>query len=405
VDWNTFDHQKNLHGKSFLDKRSIPTIWEKVSTNEVKWLQISKTDRWKASIYDINLRSRIANKVYLLIWQSNTQTFDQLFDFVYSLDLSIYIQAWQKISISAHSHNSMLTSIPSIQSITQKAIIKKLLSFWANAKNPDNHKISSSTDPSLDLPAGSQVSGWKDNSELLQIDANKADFEIFIFLQDNLCKVFLNTSWISLHNRWYRQQALEAPIKENVAAWLILLSWRKFLQAFYDPFCWSWTICIEAAMIAKNMPVGINRSFAFQDFPDYDSSLFQTIKEKALSKVFTDKKYKIFGSDIDPLTSKIATQNAINAWVDDTIIFEKKDFLSISDMSWYMVSNPPYGKRLQDFDLTSIYSHIDKLFSNPDLSWWIITSYEWFKDIIDKTKYSSKTIFNWADKCSFWKKA
>jgi putative N6-adenine-specific DNA methylase len=66
-------------------------------------------------------------------------------------------------------------------------------------------------------------------------------------------------------------------------------------------------------MIAKNMPVGINRSFAFQDFPDYDSSLFQTIKDKALSKVFTDKKYKIFGSDIDPLATKIATQNAINA--------------------------------------------------------------------------------------------
>jgi putative N6-adenine-specific DNA methylase len=66
-------------------------------------------------------------------------------------------------------------------------------------------------------------------------------------------------------------------------------------------------------MIAKNMPVGINRSFAFQDFPDFDSKLLQTIKEQALSKVFTEKTYKIFGSDIDPLATKVSTQNAINA--------------------------------------------------------------------------------------------
>lgn len=329
-------------------------------------------DGGQSAIYDINLRSRIANKVYLLIWQSNTQTFDQLFDFVYWLDFSAYFLPWQKISISAHSDKSVLTSIPSIQSISQKAIIKKI-------SNSD--------------------------SELLQIDADKAEFEIFVFLQDNLCKVFLNTSWISLHNRGYRQQAVDAPIKENVAAWLVLLSWRKFLQSLYDPFCWSWTILIEAAMIAKNIPVWLKRFFAFQDFPSFDAKLFQTIKDQAVSKIYTDKQYKIFGSDIDQLAVKVSKQNAINAWVDDTIIFEKKDFLSISQLSWYMVSNPPYGKRLQDFDLNAIYSHIDKLFSNPDLSWWIITSYEWFQDMIKKDSYASKTIFNGSDKCAFWKKA
>ncbi len=356
-------------GLSSILWKELKILWYNSQDTFPTWTFV---DWNQSAIYDINLRSRIANKVYLLLWKSQTKTFDELFDFVSSLDFWPYIQSWQKISISAHSQNSLLTSIPSIQSISQKAIIKKI-------------------SPS--------------DSSFFQIDPDKPDFEIFIFLQNDSCKIFINTSWISLHNRGYRQQALDAPIKENVAAWLILLSWRKFWQAFYDPFCWSWTICIEAAMIAKNMPVGINRSFAFQDFPDFDSKLLQTIKEQALSKVFTEKKYQIFGSDIDPLASKVAAKNAINAWVDDTISFSQKDFFSIEDLSWHMVSNPPYGKRLQDFDLVKIYSHINKLFSNPDLSWWIISSYEWFQNMIDKKNYSTKTIFNWADKCTFWKKA
>lgn len=357
-------------GLSSILWKELKILWYNPQDTFPTWTFVDGT---KSTIYDINLRSRIANKVYLQLWKSdNIQTFDQLFDFVFSLDYSKYFQSWQKISISASSQNSQLSSIPSIQSISQKAIIKKI-----------------------------SVS----DSSFFQIDPDKPDFEIFIFLQNDSCKIFLNTSWISLHNRWYRQQTVEAPIKENVAAWLVLLSWRKFLQALYDPFCWSWTILIEAAMIAKNIPVWLKRFFAFQDFPDFDAKLFQTIKDQAVSKIYTDKQYKIFGSDIDQLAVKVAKQNAINAWVDDTIIFEKKDFLSISQLSWYMVSNPPYGKRLQEFDLSAIYSHIDKLFSNPDLMWWIITSYEWFQDMIDKNKYSSKTIFNGSDKCAFWKKA
>jgi putative N6-adenine-specific DNA methylase len=397
-------------GLSSILWKELKLLWYNPQNTFPTWTFV---DWNNSAIYDINLRSRIANKVYLLIWQSHTQTFDQLFDFVYWLDFWPYIQSWQKISISANSQTSILTSIPSIQSISQKAIIKKLLSL----QNSCNSDLSDESEWSECHPEQSEGykkewdyilrsrSEWQGDWEVLQIDPDKADFEIFIFLQDNLCKIFVNTSWISLHNRWYRQQALDAPIKENVAAWLVLLSWRKFWQAFYDPFCWSWTICIEAAMIAKNIPVWLKRFFAFQDFPNFDAKLFQTIKDQAVSKIFTEKQYKIFWSDIDPLAVKVSRQNAINAGVDDTITFSQQDFLSSEISSWHIVSNPPYGKRLQDFDLNKIYSHIDKLFSSPDLTWWIITSYDGFQNMIDKTKYSSKTIFNWADKCAFWKKA
>lgn len=371
VQGDIFDHQKNLHDKSFLDERNIPTIWEKVNTNEVKWLQISKTDRCLSAIYNINLASRIANKVYLSLWQKKITTFDQLFDFVNSLPFLQYIKVWQKIDISVATKDSILNSSKTIQSISQKAMIKSI------------------------LPAG---------QDRREEDDREYHFEVFIFIQKDICQVFINTSGDSLHNRWYRKYTVEAPIKENVAAWLVLLSWRKFKENFYDPFCWSWTICIEAAMIARNMPPWINRKFAFQNFPDYDHPLFQSIKEKLLSKVYTDKKYQIFGSDIDIDSIQSAKQNAINAWVEDTITFTQQDFLSISELSWHILSNPPYGKRLQEFDLNQTYSHIDKLLSNETTTWWIISSYDWFQNIINPKTYSTKTIFNWSDKCIFWKK-
>lgn len=323
-----------------------------------------------SSIYSINIKSRIANKVYLSLWQASVDTFDKLFDFVNWLPFAQYIQAGQKISVTASSKNSKLSSTPSIQSIVTKSIIK-------NITNAD-------------------WSQWYENPQ-------QSEFEIYVFIQDDLCQIFLNTSWNSLHQRWYRKQTLEAPIKENVAAWLILLSWRKFRSNFYDPFCWSWTMCIEAAMIAKNIPPGINRNFAFQSSPDFDPSLFSQIKEDCNAKIFKDKKYQIFGSDIDSPSIDIAIQNAKNAWVYDTIKFETKDFFSLSELSWHMLSNPPYGKRLQDFDLNQIYSHIDKLFSNPDLTGWFITSYEEFSTIA-QNHYKNRLVFNWADKCTFYTK-
>lgn len=378
-------------GLSSILWKELKLLWYNSQDTFSTWTFV---DVWISWIYDINLRSRIANKVYLQIWKLlDIKTFDQLFDFVYSLDYSQYFQSWQKISISASSQNSQLTSIPSIQSISQKAIIKKTSHPEQTPSHPEwNEGYKKEWNDILRLR-----SEWHSDREW------QANFEIFIFFQNNTCSVFINTSWISLHNRWYRKQTVEAPIKENVAAWLVLLSWRKFKSDFYDTFCWSWTICIEAAMIARNIPPWLNRNFAFQNFPNFDSQLFEKIKSNSISKIFKDKKYNIFWSDIDPQAINIAKQNAINAWVDDTIFFSQQDFLSISNLSWHLLSNPPYGNRLQEFDLSQIYSHIDKLFSSQDLTWWFISSYEWFSWLA-KNNYNTKSIFNWSEKCTFYTK-
>jgi len=178
----------------------------------------------ESAIAQTNLRLRTANKIYLEVAQQKVQTFDELFDFVYAQDRVKYIDNFTFIT-KATSHNSKLFSTPTIQSISEKAVHKKL----ALTDSPSDEPI-----------------------------------ELFIMIENDICSLLLNTSGESLHKRGYKIQTGEAPINETLAAGLILLSAWKFHEPFYDIFCGSGTFPIEAAMIAKNIAPGLHRRFAFQ---------------------------------------------------------------------------------------------------------------------------------------------
>jgi putative N6-adenine-specific DNA methylase len=206
--------------------------------------------------------------------------------------------------------------------------------------------------------------------------------------------------------RWYRTQAWEAPIKESLAASLVLLSDWKFKEPFYDAFCGSWTIAIEALMIAKNIAPWLNRDFAYQKLWLIQSEITENEIALAKTKIF-NWNYKIFASDINLDMIKISIQNAKNIWLDWLINFEVKDFnqLLSKNINWTMVSNPPYWNRLKDENLKSIYNNIDKLFRlNKNLNWWLISSYMEFDNIIKKTEYKKRKLYNGSEKCYFWKK-
>ena len=157
--------------------------------------------------------------------EKEVTTFDELFDFVQSLSWKKYLQT-DNISIKAISKTSQLSSERTIQSIVHKAILQSY------SPSQDDHF-----------------------SE-----------EIMVYLEHNHAKVMLNTSGVSLHQRGYRTQAGIAPLKENIAAAIVLLAGWKFKTPLIDPCCGSGTIPIEAAMIAKNIAPGLQRTFAFQYF-------------------------------------------------------------------------------------------------------------------------------------------
>jgi len=231
---------------------------------------------WK-DIYRINLWSRITNKVYAVMWENKITNFNQLFDFVLSLNWNSLFDQSTQFSLHASCKNSQIMSEKSLVSVSHKAILTSL----------------------------NILNNTKTNSEKSQ--------EIFLFMSWNTLKICINTSGVSLHQRWRRTQTWPAPLKENLAAAIILLSWWKFNKPLIDPFCGSGTIAIEAALLAKNIAPWKHRNFAFQWFKNFDFNIWNEILLDAKKSEFNNN-YQIVARDIDEKVLGYAKINAQNAW-------------------------------------------------------------------------------------------
>ena len=312
----------------------------------------------------INYHSRLANKVYIQLTEWKTTNFDELFNLIKSCDYSQYTSN-SNISIKVETKNSILSSTRAIQSVSHKALLESISKFWIEEKHIN---------------------------------------DLLLIIDHDITKLYLNTSWFALYQRGYKKEVWEAPLKENLAAALLILSWWKVKSPFIDPFCWSWTIAIEAALMAKNIAPWTRRKFNFEYFKNFESKNFSTIKEEAKNQEFSWE-YSISAYDIDPNMIKIAQSNAKNAWVLDLISFEQKDFLNTDiNSQWksWIVCNPPYGKRLHDVNLSLLYKKLESTFKN-DIYWWWISSYQ--HSLKDISNWNTKKLFNWSEECNFyWKK-
>ena len=338
----------------------------------------------------VNLWSRVGNKVYfLLAEEENIEDFDDLYWLVNIIDFKKLIPTNSPIIVKATSLRSELHHIPTIQSITKKSIIDKLLNSPLLDKRGVGGELWKSIEENPDLPK----------------------FEILTLFLNNKARILLNLSWEALHKRWYRRETWEAPIKESLAAGLVLLSGWRFKEPFYDIFCGSWTIPIEAAMIAKNIAPGLKRNFSIVDLWFISPEKMQELKAEARTKKF-DWDYRIFGTDIDEEMVRIAQKNASDAGVWDDVSFEKRDFkkavmpfVDWDEIEWTIVTNPPYWLRLDDPDIEKLYKNIDNIFrKNNKLKWWFISNYLEFDNFAKKDFYKKRKLYNWAEKCYFWKK-
>jgi len=314
-------------------------------------------------VYKINLWSRIANKVFILMGSAKVFSFDELFDLTKDLDWWKYL-IHRNLSIDCHTTNSKLFAERTIQSICHKAVLAKL-----------------------------EEDSVPNESMYMQ--------DIFVHIENDFAQIFLNTSGNALHNRWYRIGTGEAPLKENIAAGLVLLAGWRFSDKFLDPFCWSWTILIEAAMIAKNMAPWLKRKFNFQKFPNYDSELFLKLVEEAKEKEFAGE-YQICWSDSSNYMIDIAKKNIYNAWVEDCVSVECVDLFDLEFAGETIVCNPPYGKRLEIEDIEWLYQRLMTAYDWM-LSWWFLTSFPlreivWYNDV-----WKTKEINNNGEMCKFWR--
>lgn len=298
-----------------------------------RWNKKLELEEHRQMVSHINTRSRVANKVYYpLLSQRNVRDFDTLFELISNVDWTKYIAIHTWIVVKIHNRQSTLSAERSVQSVIHKAIINKLTG------DPD---------------------------AVRDIDGEIPTIGIYVILNQDTLRVYINTTGKWLHNRGYRTQTGEAPIKENIAAALIYMSWRHWKTPLRDPCCGAGTIPIEAAMIARNIAPWLMRSCSYEQFPCFDIDIKVDIHNRAKEAQYVWKTFDLVGTDIDPDMIHIAQQNAINAWVSDTITFETKDIhdtmndvygTKISDCT--IITNPPYDKRLETDDTWRIHKKI-----------------------------------------------
>lgn len=236
---------------------------------------------------------------------------------------------------------------------------------------------------------------------------NGADYPVRVFIKKDEVTVGLDTSGESLHKRGYRKLTAKAPIAENLAAALLMLTPWKRDRILIDPFCGSGTIPIEAAMMAAGIAPGKTRNFTAQSWGHVVSEkLWQQVREEARAGENTDIETQIQGYDIDDEMVSIARANAKLAGVEQLVHFQRRDVSELSHAKKYgfILTNPPYGERLSEKEaLFSLYRTLGERYRALDAwSMYVITSYEQAQEAIGKKADKNRKLYNGMIKTYFY---
>ena len=238
------------------------------------------------------------------------------------------------------------------------------------------------------------------------ISVANPDLRLNMHIAEDQCTLSLDSSGESLHRRGYRQESVEAPLNEVLAAGMILLSGWKGDTDFIDPMCGSGTILIEAALIAKNMAPGLFRKeYAFEKWSDFDADLFDEIYNDESQE--REYKHHIYGYDVDIKAVNTALQNVKAAGLSDTItvsLQDFKDFTQPKEKS-IIITNPPYGERISTPDLLGTYKMIGERlkhqFKGNDA--WVLSYREECFDQIGLKPSIKIPLYNGSLECEFRK--
>ena len=313
-----------------------------------------------------NIFLRTAERVLMKVGSFQAKTFDELFEKTKELPWENYIPKDGKFWVAkAASVKSKLFSPSDIQSIMKKAMVERL--------------------------RGKYGIKW--------FEETGASYPVRVFLMKDTVTVGLDTTGVSLHKRGYRPVAGKAPIAENLAAALIMLTpWKKD-RILVDPFCGSGTFPIEAAMIAANIAPGMNRSFLANEWDNLiPKKLWYGVADEAAELADTTISTDIQGYDIDGSIVKAARENAKRAGVEKLIHFQQRPVSELSHPKKYgfIITNPPYGERISEKEqLPQLYREIGEGFARLDCwSEYVITSYGDAEKYIGRKADKNRKIYN-----------
>ena len=324
-----------------------------------------------AAMAKANVCLRTGERVMIVLAQFQAKTFEELFQGVLRANLEDFIPKDGQFPVKGHCLNSQLMSVSDCQAIIKKAASRRLGEKYGISWLPEN--------------------GTK--------------FQLHFTILNDQVTLSLDTSGPGLHKRGYRAIGNDAPLHETLAAGMIQLTRFRGREFFWDPFCGSGTIPIEAALIAKNRAPGLNRHFAAEEYPWMPKELWTQAKEEAKAKEFSGK-YRILGSDNDPSCVSLAFANARKAGVSDCVDFKDGDAtkMSLPCDEGILVCNPPYGERMMEqHSAQRLYSALGRHLKFAD-KWkkFVITSEPEFEHYFGRRADKKRKFYNGKIKCDYY---
>ena len=318
-----------------------------------------------------NIWLRTGERILLVLAEFTAKTFEELFQGVYRTPLEDFIPSDGQFPVKGHCLNSQLMSVPDCQAIVKKAVSRRL---------GEKYKLS-----------------W--------LPETGVKYQLQFSIMQDKVTLYLDTSGAGLHKRGYRAVGNEAPLRETLAAAMVLLTRYRGREFFWDPFCGSGTIPIEAALIAKNRAPGLKRHFAAEAYAWSDAAIWEKIRQEARDKEFHGA-YRILGSDNDPKCVSLSMANARKAGVGDIITFKDGDAtkMSLPADSGILVCNPPYGQRmLEQQSAQRLYGAMGRhlKFAN-DWKKYIITSEPEFEHYFGRRADKKRKLYNGMIKCDYY---
>ena len=324
------------------------------------------------AIYRSNIWLRCGERVLIKVGEFHAETADDLYEGVKALSWERFITKNDAFPVKGRTIRSTLNSDRNSQIIIKKAIADRL-----------SEKYSISWLPETDV-----------------------EYQIQFTIINNVATLMIDTSGAPLHKRGYRAKSNLAPLRETIAAAMVMISYWKFEEPLCDPFCGSGTIPIEAAMFKRNIAPGIMRDFGFLKFHQTDINQFNDIKMEAFESVHKDVTLDITASDIDDYALELTAHNAKKAGVNEFIKVEKKDArkLFFNTPCGSVITNPPYGERLSDLkESKQLYREIGKTFDKLDRwSYYILTSHDEFEKEFGKKSNRRRKIYNGMLRCHLY---
>ena len=318
-----------------------------------------------------NVCLRTGERVLIVLADFKATTFEELFQGVYRANLEDYIPRDGVFPVKGHCLNSQLMSVPDCQAIVKKAASRRLGEKYGVNWLPETG----------------------------------AKYQLQFSIMNDRVQLYLDTTGPGLHKRGYRANGNDAPLRETLAAAMVMLTHYRGREFLWDGFCGSGTIPIEAALIAKNKAPGAFRRFSAEAFSWLDPKLWGQVRTEAKDKEFHGN-YRILGSDNDPKCVSLSMANARKAGLGDLIEFKDGDAtkMSLPTDEGIFIANPPYGQRMMEQKSAQrLYADLGRHLRYAD-GWkkYIITSEPEFEHYFGARADKKRKLYNGMIKCDYY---